>query len=138
MANILLLDDNTAFLEPLLEVLSQAGHEVTATSSGLKAVAHVKLSPCDLMITDILMPGQDGIETICAMRKVSPALKIIAMSGGGMIDTELCLALARRLGADSVLKKPFSPADILTAVSVALGAGKGNTSTEPGSPMPPI
>lgn len=137
-AKILLLDDNIAFHEPLSEILSQAGHEVTATASGYEAVKHVKLSPCDLVIADILMPEQDGIETICALRKVSATLKIIAVSGGGLLDGKFYLELASRLGAHAVLKKPFSKADILAAVTAAVGAGPGKNPTEPSSPMSPM
>ena len=138
-AKILLLDDNIVFHEPLSEILSQAGHEVTATASGYEAVKHVKLSPCDLVITDILMPEQDGIETICALRKVSATLKIIAVSGGGgLLDGKFYLELASRLGAHAVLKKPFSKADILAAVTAAVGAGPGKNPTEPSSPISPM
>jgi DNA-binding response OmpR family regulator len=138
VAKILLIDDDSLFREPLAEILSQAGHEVTATASGFEAVKHVKLSPCDLAITDILMPEQDGIETICALRKVSAELKIIAVSGGGLLDGELYLKMASHLGADAVLEKPFSVADILAAVTAAVGAGLGKNPTEPGSPMSPM
>jgi CheY-like chemotaxis protein len=138
MARILLLDDDIAFQEPLVEILSRAGHEVTATTSGLEAVRHVKLSPCDLVITDILMPEQDGIETIGAIRKVSAKLKIIAISGGGQMGVDFYLTLARRLGADAVLKKPFLPAEILAAVTAAVGADPGKNPTEPGSPISPV
>ncbi len=137
-AKILLLDDNIVFHEPLSEILSQAGHEVTATASGYEAVKHVKLSPCDLVITDILMPEQDGIETICALRKVSATLKIIAVSGGGRLDGKFYLELASRLGAHAVLKKPFSKADILATVTAAVGAGLGKNPTEPSSPISPM
>ena len=138
VAKILLLDDNTALHEPLAEILSLAGHEVTTTASGLEAVEHVRLSPCDLVITDIIMPEQDGIETIIKLRKFSPTLKIIAVSGGGILDGKFYLELASHLGADAVLEKPFSAADILAAITVAVGAGPGKNPTEPGSPMSPI
>src|SRR5258706_8215990 len=98
------------------------GHNVVQARNGAEAIASFQKTKVDLVITDLLMPEKDGFETIRRFRKLSPGLKIIAMSGGGQIGPALYLDLAEQLGAGSVLVKPFSTDDLTAAVTKAFRA----------------
>jgi DNA-binding NtrC family response regulator len=107
----------------LERTLVRAGHQVQAISSGRQALAALRAAPVDLLITDIIMPDQEGLETITEARRIQPGLHVMAMSGGGFGKAQDYLKAARLLGAVQTLQKPFSSQDLLTAVSVALGTG---------------
>jgi CheY-like chemotaxis protein len=120
MARILLVDDDVSFRSMLREVLRRAGHEVREAGNGGEALAAFVRESSDLVVTDLVMPDQEGIETIIALRKLHPDLKIIAMSGGGRMNPSLNLEMAKRLGAARTLAKPFSHAEILEAIDGVL------------------
>lgn len=115
---ILICDDEAAILRLLSSVLQGAGYEVFEAHDGREALHLLQSQPCDLVLTDIFMDGQEGIETIRALRQRWPGLTIIAMSGGGAHGDTDVLTDALALGADDILPKPFSPADLLRAVRV--------------------
>jgi CheY-like chemotaxis protein len=121
MATILVIEDDREVREYLVEVLSRAGHAVSAASNGRDGVAMFRDCPAQVVITDIIMPEKDGIETILDLRRDHPALKVIAISGGGRSTPENYLHSARLLGADRALRKPFSNEEILTAVAELAG-----------------
>lgn len=75
------------------------------------------------MITDLVMPGKEGLETILELRQFEPALKIIAISGGGWTGSGVYLEMARRLGATKTLAKPFRVEEILKLVSEIFEGG---------------
>jgi CheY-like chemotaxis protein len=79
----------------------------------------------EVLVTDIIMPGMEGIETIREIRREHPGIKVVAMSGGGAVGPRSYLQLARALGADITLRKPFAIADLLEAVSSLTGEEKG-------------
>ena len=83
MAKILLVDDNLDLLKLLNEIISRAGHDVVMAQDGRVALQLAKREQFDLLLTDLIMPEKEGIETIMAFRKLHPATKIVAMSGGG-------------------------------------------------------
>jgi CheY-like chemotaxis protein len=87
---------------------------------GKEAIENCRSHPADLLITDILMPGQEGIETIVQFRRNYPEVKIIAMSGGGRNNGQSYLELAKKLGALRTLAKPFSIKDFLATVQGVL------------------
>ena len=123
MAHILVIDDDDQIRMVLRQVLEAAHHVVTELADGTGAVEQWRQQRPDLVITDIIMPEQEGLGTIVALRKVAPQLKIIAMSGGGRyIDTSI-LAVAQRLGADRTLTKPFDRADLLQLIQELLEEG---------------
>ncbi len=124
MANILLVDDNADLIRLQSEYLSSEGHFVATAENGIVAMAQADLVAWDLVITDIIMPEKDGIEVIMEMRKRIPAVKIIAMSGGGRVSAKNYLELAGRLGADITLGKPFSASDLMKAVNTVLAITK--------------
>jgi CheY-like chemotaxis protein len=122
-ARILLVDDNTALRSVLRLVLVCAGHAVYDVANGREALKQIAAEPFDLVITDLLMPEMDGVETIFAIHKAQPGLPIIAMSGGGLGSAHLYLALARLGGAGRILEKPFANSELLLAVDELLCAG---------------
>jgi CheY-like chemotaxis protein len=115
MARILVIDDDEALLSSLELLLSAAGHDVTTSGDGLKAAQLFRTEPFDLILTDIVMPNRDGIETVIALRGEFPEIGIIAMSGGAKLSP-LYLGIATRLGAHRTLEKPFTPAQLEEAI----------------------
>lgn len=121
MASILVIDDNDAFRTTICLWLKHHGYEVAQAANGKEGMRLLENSIPDVIITDILMPEQDGLETIQAVRKQSPNLKIIAMSGG-MLDGRVdFLPLAAKFGADQVMHKPFSGSELLLVLEKILG-----------------
>jgi len=120
MAKILLVDDNDEFREHSSQLLRRAKHTVTTAANDNEALRLVQDNVFDLVITDLIMPEKEGIETIVKMRKKIPTLKIIAMSGGGLIAPEDYLVIARKLGVAQTLAKPFSGKELLAAVASVL------------------
>ena len=116
MAVILIIDDDHQFRKMLRKTLEHDGYEVLEASNGLEGVNIFKEHHADLVITDIIMPEQEGIETIAQLRKDYPTLKIIAMSGGGLIKPENYLNIAKKLFSQRTFQKPFDRKDFLTAV----------------------
>jgi CheY-like chemotaxis protein len=121
VARILLIDDEQAVRVLLTWMLTKAGHDVIAASDGADAARLYRANHPDLVITDILMPEKEGIETIIELRRDFPDVKIIAISGGGATMTQgVCLHLARRLGAERTLEKPMSYEELIRAVDEVL------------------
>ena len=120
MSRILVIDDDPMVRDTLRLILTAAGHQVALAfdgKAGLKAFS--ELSP-DLVITDILMPEKEGMETIGELRQIALHVPIIAVSGGGRVGNMDFLAAARHFGADRTFAKPFDPDDVLGAVSELL------------------
>ena len=107
MASILIIDDDPAVRRLLLNALTRMGHDVVESSDGAEGVAQYRASPSDVVITDLYMPGQDGIETIQLLRDEFPEARILAISGGATTGGN-SLIDARLLGADATLEKPFT------------------------------
>ncbi len=120
MARILIIEDDTEVRAYLDSLLDRAGYTTVTAANGKEGVAIFQEGAVDLVITDIIMPEKDGIETIMDMKRSNRDLKIIAISGGGRAEPENYLHSARLLGADRTIKKPFSNDDILTAVKELL------------------
>ena len=110
---VLVIDDHELVRETLVGTLENAGCEVVAAESGPDGLRAFESFQADVVITDILMPGQEGFETISVFKALSPEVRIIAMSGGGSIRRDDVLDQARSLGADEVLAKPFTRDQIL-------------------------
>src|SRR6266704_3580210 len=112
MARILVIDDDPDIRDTVRRILDSRGHSVETASDGAAAIGPIAQRAPDLVITDIFMPGQDGIETLVELRKAFPTLKVIAMSGGaggGLINL---LHDAELLGADRTIPKPFTPREL--------------------------
>jgi DNA-binding response OmpR family regulator len=121
MIRILLIDDDESFRKMLRMTLQRANYEVMEACNGNEAVSLFRSQPADLVITDLIMPDKEGLETIQELRQGRPLLKIIAMSGGGRIDAQDYLKIAERLGASRTLAKPFTQAEFLTAIRESIG-----------------
>ena len=120
MAKILVIDDEALLAKSISLFLTRAGHEVVTAGdgrTGLAAFAHEKP---DLVITDIVMPVMEGMESIQTLRLQAPDLPIIAMSGGGRTKNPDFLRIAEKLGATATLAKPFAKEALLTAVARSL------------------
>ena len=120
-ARILLVDDEPAILEILRQALLAEGFEVETAANGTEAIQRAKRQLFDLVLTDLIMPEMDGIQTMLELRAVHPGIRIIAMSGGMMSGGGDFLPLARQLGARTVLSKPFEYRVFMESVRDALG-----------------
>ena len=115
-----MIDDDAAIREALRGLLSHVGHEVVVAAGGSEGLALQQQDPADLIITDILMPGTDGIEIIMEIRRRYPETHVIAISGGVRHHGFDYLAAAQKLGASRAIAKPFHAKEILAAVKELL------------------
>lgn len=120
MAKILIIDDDSALRTTMRKILERDGHAVRVATDGHRGLALHREDPADLVITDLIMPEKEGIETILELREEFPAIRILAVSGGGRIGPDGPLADAEVLGADSSLAKPFTVGALRDAVSGVL------------------
>jgi CheY-like chemotaxis protein len=120
MAHILIIDDEASLRDVVRDMLEMAGHSVAEARDGREALSIFALDNPDLVITDILMPERDGLETIAALREQHPLLPIVAVSGGGDAGVDFYLSLAGHIGATRTLAKPFRQAALLDAVDGCL------------------
>ncbi len=117
MKSILVVDDDPGIRLILRRYLEREGYSVEEAREGVEALALAEASLYDLVITDLIMPGKEGLETIKELLALHPALKIIAVSGGGVLGSNSCLNLARRFGAARTFSKPFDVDELLEAVN---------------------
>ena len=130
MAKILIVDDEEHVRAALKQVLERAGYEVSVVATGNEGLELMKKEGADLVITDVIMPGIDGIATARQIREKYRNTRIIVISGGGKtapepyepdaISTRSYLASASSAGADRTLSKPFDREEILRAVREVL------------------
>jgi len=116
MTRILLVDDSEAFRYVLREMLEGAGHRVRLAENGKIAIELERQQPSELILMDLVMPEKEGIETILELLVQNANVRIIAISGGGSSNPDANLRMAKSLGAKLVLKKPFSRAEVLSAI----------------------
>ena len=116
MTRILVIDDDKPTRELVTRILGRAGHDVSQAGNGKEGLDRLTSAQPTIVITDVFMPDKDGVETIIALRKVHPGIKIIAMSGGGRVGNLDFLQLAEQVGADKVLQKPIRMSDLLEGV----------------------
>ncbi len=116
---LLLIDDEKAFRGVLRQVLSKAGYDVVEAANGTEGIQRFNEKPADMIITDIIMPEKEGIETIIELKKAHPDVKFIAMSGGGWYGTDIDFDMAKKLGART-LDKPFALQELLDVVAELL------------------
>lgn len=117
---ILIIDDEPTALRVLRKILEFEGYEVLEAANGEEGVELFQQDPCDLVITDMVMPIKDGLQTILDLREEAPDLPIIAVSGGGNISKERYLAVAGYLEKVMTIAKPFSVETITGAVKELL------------------
>ena len=133
MAGILVIDDDSDTRALLAETLTSAGHQVVVAADGKEGMEQYRIRPADLVITDLYMPIQEGLETIRGLRRNFLEVAIIAMSGKA--GAGIMLSIARRLGAIEILEKPFHTEELLAAVEKALRLkSRPYTALEPTAP----
>jgi CheY-like chemotaxis protein len=125
MSKILLVDDDDLGRAAVHKMLEHSGFSVHSTGIGRDALAHYKDDPADLVITDLIMPDTDGLEMIQQLRKINPRVRVLAISGGGRVEAEEYLSVARKFGAVGVLPKPFTATELREAVEGALADPRG-------------
>jgi len=120
MVKILVIEDDDSFRSVLVQMLEKAGYEVLSAENGNQAMKYCREINPDLVLTDIIMPDKEGLETIQELLNLCPNLKIIAMSGGGRFGPNSYLPLAAKLGAKRTLQKPFMREELLSTISEVL------------------
>jgi CheY-like chemotaxis protein len=123
MASVLVIDDEPVTRTVVRAILESVGHTVSEADNGHTGLVMFYANSPDLVITDILMPGKDGIKTIRELRATNPEAKIIALSGDVRFDGPGILTAAHLLGADEVLEKPFRDDELVRIVEKTLAAG---------------
>lgn len=119
--HILIIDDNDLLLDLLEAVLQEEGCRVTTARDGVRGMEAFREHGPDLVVTDLIMPEKEGLETIMEIKRMNPDARIIAMSGGSpKVEKEILLQTAELLGSRQVLRKPFSNALFLETVRAAL------------------
>ena len=118
---VLIVDDDEQIRVLLQQMMEWAGFEVLVAENGKIAMQMQSRQPADLVITDLIMPEQEGLETIARLKKDYAGIKIIAISGGGRIGPEAYLPAALELGADLVFSKPFDVQEVVNSVKELLG-----------------
>lgn len=116
MAKILLVDDDDLVRYALGKLLRKAGHEVVEANDGKQALAIMQANRPNLLITDVIMPEQDGLGILREVRGFKGDMPVIVMSGGGRLVGTDFLALAKSMGASGILAKPFEDEALLALV----------------------
>ena len=119
---VLLIDDEDLVREMLTSALELGGYRVVTAADGVEGLEMYEKHKPRVVVTDILMPEKEGIETIMEMRQDGDNTVIVAISGGDRSGSELFLEVAGRLGADRTLAKPFRPKELLGVIAELLAA----------------
>jgi DNA-binding response OmpR family regulator len=117
---VLIIDDDIELLRQMVMAFRSRAYDVIAAPDGQAGLAQFARTPRDLVVTDIIMPNREGIETIVALKKARPSVKVIAISGGYRVGPKDFLNLAGHVGADAVLAKPFKLSQLLDRAEVLL------------------
>jgi len=126
MGDILIIDDDRDVRQALRAAVEMAGHTVSTASNGLDGLKKLREHAFDVVVTDLVMPDMEGIETIQALKKQHPGVRIIAVSGGGQYaDGTTYLSMARSLGADETMSKPLSVWDLNDRIAALLTPSAG-------------
>ncbi len=120
LPRFLVVDDDPMFQLIIRSHLEERGFPVAVADDGAAALKLCRQFKPNVVILDMFMPEKEGIETIPALKRIDPNIAILAISGGGVGDRDLCLKTARLIGARHVLKKPFAPAELSAALSVTM------------------
>jgi CheY-like chemotaxis protein len=115
--SILVVEDDQTLGSLISRSLRKSGYHVGESTDGNKAITALEAARYDVVVTDIIMPDREGVETIIAIRARWPDIKIVAMSGGGRMDASMFLSLAENFGADALLKKPFKLQELLDVLA---------------------
>ena len=120
MPGVLIVEDDKELREMLKISLLRRNFTVLEAENGKEAITHFKPSLTDLVVTDLIMPEEDGLKVVIKLRELKPSIKIIAISGGGKVGPGSYLNLAKALGADAIYSKPFSINDLTAKIEQLL------------------
>jgi DNA-binding NtrC family response regulator len=113
---VLVIDDDDGVVATLEWLLESEGSQIAVARDGTEGIAAYGKTLPDLVITDIIMPNETGIAVITSIKRINPAAKIIAISGGGRIGNMNFLEVAKEIGASTIVAKPFDAEELLGAV----------------------
>jgi CheY-like chemotaxis protein len=122
MPRILVVDDDAQVRSLLTKILAREGYDVTDAADGAEAVNAYQADPFDLVITDLVMPEKEGIETFNELRRFDPDVKVVAISGGGRIGAQDYLSWARACGVAHTFAKPIDREELLAKVDELVGS----------------
>ncbi len=120
MSKILVIDDDVVVRTAMVQFLEDLGYDVVSAEDGQRGMRLFRSEKPDLVITDIIMPEKEGIQTIAEIRRERPDAKVIAVSGGGRVGNTDFLKIARQLGAIDVIAKPVDPDDFAARIERCL------------------
>ena len=120
MAKVLVIADDVQVRSLIGKFLEIAGHSVVVAEDGIDGMKCFKSAPFDIVITDIIMPHKEGLETIVELKNCNPDIPIIAISGGGRVEPDDYLKLAKIRGASVILKKPIEGSTLVGIVEELL------------------
>ncbi len=124
MPVILLVEDDMELRAMLKAALIRKDFTVVEAGNGKEALVKFKPGVTDLVVTDLIMPDEDGLKVIMEIREKKPGIKVIAISGGGKAGPGSYLNLASALGADKVFYKPFAVADLIREIENLLSGAE--------------
>ena len=125
MASILVVDDCSLFRSVVRCYLTSLGHQVREAVDGVQGVKAYKAEPADVVLLDVYMPEQDGVETLRALLQYDSKARVIAVSGGGVYGNMIVLQQLAVLGAHTTLGKPTTLLGLKSAVEETLGYDSG-------------
>jgi DNA-binding response OmpR family regulator len=120
MPGVLIVEDDKELREMLKLSLLRRNFTVLEAENGKAAITHFKPLITDLVVTDLIMPEEDGLKVVIKLRELKPSIKIIAISGGGKVGPGSYLNLAKALGADAIYSKPFSINELIAKIEQLL------------------
>ena len=126
MPGVLIVEDDKELREMLKLSLLRRNFTVLEAENGKAAITHFKPLITDLVVTDLIMPEEDGLKVVIKLRELKPSIKIIAISGGGKVGPGSYLNLAKALGADAIYSKPFSINDLIAKIEQLLDIEQPN------------
>jgi CheY-like chemotaxis protein len=123
MSRILVVDDEVVVCDLVESILQSGGHETRRALDGTQAEELIRAETFDLVVTDIFMPGEDGLGLLRRLRAMRPGLPVLVFTGknDAVFDA---LDFAKKLGAAAVLRKPLERQALLQAVTQALATGR--------------
>lgn len=122
MKSILVADDDEFILDLVDAALTAAGYQITTVSGGRDALARLGTDSYDLVLLDVMMPDQGGIETIIEIRQTNPEQPIVVMTGQIPTTSGTLESLSRKLGAKALLAKPFTTDQLVEVVEEHIGS----------------
>ena len=122
---VLIIEDDPIMLRNLAQWFEQAGCRVMVAHDGDEGLAQFNTLRPNAVVTDIIMPNREGVETLMSIKAVDPDVKVLASSGGGRLGSTDLLSMAQGLGADAVMAKPFRSTDVVSAVARLLQPSDG-------------